>query len=106
MTGRVGAQPDQQLKPRITREMTELRENIFLSKNITCILQVTFAIVSRVGDRSKSAPRSGCPVSMSLEAVGDRWSLLIIRDLMVRGFTTFKQFQDGGEHIATNILAD
>ncbi|HZU43090.1 MAG TPA: helix-turn-helix domain-containing protein, partial [Terriglobales bacterium] len=43
---------------------------------------------------------------MSLEAVGDRWSLLIIRDLMVRGFTTFKQFQDGGEHIATNILAD
>lgn len=37
---------------------------------------------------------------------GDRWSLLIIRDLMVRGFRTFKQFQESGEGIATNILAD
>lgn len=50
--------------------------------------------------------RSGCPVSMSLEDFGDRWSLLIIRDLMVRGYTTFKQFQESGEGIATNILAD
>jgi len=37
---------------------------------------------------------------------GDRWSLLIIRDLMVRGFRTFKEFQTSGEGIATNILAD
>jgi DNA-binding HxlR family transcriptional regulator len=37
---------------------------------------------------------------------GDRWSLLIVRDLMVRGFRTFKQFQQSGEGIATNILAD
>jgi DNA-binding HxlR family transcriptional regulator len=37
---------------------------------------------------------------------GDRWSLLIIRDLMVRGFRTFKEFQESGEGIATNILAD
>lgn len=43
---------------------------------------------------------------MSLEVFGDRWSLLIVRDLMVRGFTTFKQFQEGGEGIATNILSD
>ena len=50
--------------------------------------------------------RSGCPVSISLEQFGDRWSLLIIRDLMVRGFRTFKEFQGSGEGIATNILAD
>ena len=50
--------------------------------------------------------RSGCPVSISLEIFGDRWSLLIIRDLMVRGFRTFKQFKESGEGIATNILAD
>jgi DNA-binding HxlR family transcriptional regulator len=50
--------------------------------------------------------RSGCPVSVSLEIFGDRWSLLIIRDLMVRGYRTFKQFQNSGEGIATNILAD
>ena len=50
--------------------------------------------------------RSGCPVSISLEIVGDRWSLLIVRDLMVRGYRTFKDFQQSGEGIATNILAD
>jgi DNA-binding HxlR family transcriptional regulator len=44
-------------------------------------------------------------VSISLERFGDRWSLLIIRDLMVRGFRTFKEFQESGEGIATNILA-
>ncbi len=45
-------------------------------------------------------------MSVSLEIFGDRWSLLIIRDLMVRGFRTFKEFQQSGEGIATNILAD
>ncbi|MGH9684789.1 MAG: winged helix-turn-helix transcriptional regulator [Candidatus Acidiferrales bacterium] len=50
--------------------------------------------------------RSGCPVSISLEMFGDRWSLLIIRDLMVRGFRTFTEFEKSGEGIATNILAD
>lgn len=37
--------------------------------------------------------------------LGDRWTLLVVRDLMVRGLTTFKQFQESGEGIATNILA-
>jgi DNA-binding HxlR family transcriptional regulator len=37
---------------------------------------------------------------------GDHWSLLIIRDLMVRGFRTFREFQESGEGISTNILAD
>jgi DNA-binding HxlR family transcriptional regulator len=45
-------------------------------------------------------------VSTSLDVVGDRWSLLIIRDLMVRGYRTFGEFQNSGEGIATNILAD
>jgi len=55
---------------------------------------------------ANSKRRSGCPVSISLERLGDRWSLLIIRDLMVRGFRAFKEFQESGEGIATNILAD
>jgi DNA-binding HxlR family transcriptional regulator len=50
--------------------------------------------------------RSGCPVSVSLEVFGDRWSLLIVRDLMVRGLRTFKEFQESGEGVASNILAD
>jgi DNA-binding HxlR family transcriptional regulator len=61
--------------------------------------------VSEVPGKPKRR-RSGCPVSVALEMFGDRWSLLIIRDLMVRGYRTFKEFQRSGEGIATNILAD
>ena len=56
--------------------------------------------------KAKPRPRSGCPVSTSLEIFGDRWSLLIVRDLMVRGYRKFKQFEHSGERIATNILSD
>ncbi len=59
-----------------------------------------------MAQKPKSKVRSGCPVSISLETIGDRWSLLIIRDLMVRGYHTYKQFLEAGEGIATNILAD
>jgi DNA-binding HxlR family transcriptional regulator len=62
--------------------------------------------VSILAAKSKSKRRSGCPVSISLEILGDRWTLLIIRDLMVRGRQTFKEFREGGEKIATNVLAE
>jgi DNA-binding HxlR family transcriptional regulator len=55
---------------------------------------------------SKAMPRSGCPVSVSLDLLGDRWSFLIVRDMMVRGYRTFREFQHSGEGIATNILTD
>jgi len=56
----------------------------------------------------KPAPdrRSGCPLNASVEMLGDRWSLLIVRDIMVRGYRTFKEFLSSDERIATNILAD
>lgn len=50
--------------------------------------------------------RSLCPLNASVEIMGDRWSLLIIRDMMLRGFNSYKQFLDSYEGIATNILAD
>ncbi len=50
--------------------------------------------------------RSGCPLNASVEMLGDRWSLLIVRDLMLRGFQTYKEFLESDEGIATNILAD
>lgn len=50
--------------------------------------------------------RSGCPVSAALELLGDRWTLLLVRDMMVRGCRTFREFQRAGEGIASNILAD
>jgi DNA-binding HxlR family transcriptional regulator len=54
----------------------------------------------------RSERRSGCPVSIALDLFGDRWSLLIVRDIMVRGYRTFREFQHSGEGIATNILSD
>jgi DNA-binding HxlR family transcriptional regulator len=65
-----------------------------------------FDSVSHVPAKSKSKRRSGCPVSVSLEIFGDTWSLLILRDLMVRGYRKFKEFHNAGEGIATNILSD
>src|SRR5467141_4198411 len=50
--------------------------------------------------------RSGFPLNASVEVLGDRWSLLIIRDMMLRGFRTYKEFLGSYERIATNILAD
>lgn len=50
--------------------------------------------------------RSDCPLNTTLEVLGDRWSLLIVRDLMFKGRTTYKDFLAGGEGIATNVLAD
>ncbi|HZW81252.1 MAG TPA: helix-turn-helix domain-containing protein, partial [Candidatus Deferrimicrobiaceae bacterium] len=50
--------------------------------------------------------RSECPLNASVEMLGDRWSLLIIRDMMLRGVHSYKEFLDCYEGIATNILAD
>ena len=50
--------------------------------------------------------RSGCPISIALELLGDTWSLLIVRDLMFKGRHTYNEFLTAGEGIATNILAD
>jgi DNA-binding HxlR family transcriptional regulator len=50
--------------------------------------------------------RSGCPLNASVEMLGDRWSLLIIRDMMLRGAKSYKEFLACYEGIATNILAD
>ena len=50
--------------------------------------------------------RSGCPLSIALEIFGDTWTLLILRDLLFKRATTFKDFQASEERIASNILAD
>jgi len=50
--------------------------------------------------------RSACPVTFALNMFGDKWSLLIVRDLMFRGRTTYGEFLGAGEGISTNILAN
>ena len=49
--------------------------------------------------------RSGCPISSALDVVGDKWSLLIIRDMLVKHKKTFKEISDSDEKIAPSILS-
>jgi DNA-binding HxlR family transcriptional regulator len=56
--------------------------------------------------KKKPPRRSSCPINVSLEIFGDRWSLLIVRDLILRSYRTYKEFLSSEEGIATNILAE
>ncbi len=52
-------------------------------------------------------PRSGCPINATIEVIGDRWSLLVLRDVMFGNRRHFRELQKHSEEgIASNILAD
>lgn len=55
--------------------------------------------------KTKQERRSDCPINFALQAFGDSWSLLIIRDIVYFGKKTYGEFLESDEHIATNILA-
>ena len=63
----------------------------------TCKMQVT--------GRLPKGSRSSCPAACALDIAGDRWTLLIVRDLL-RGRDTYTRLADSDEKIPTNILAD
>ena len=50
-------------------------------------------------------PRSGCPIANALDIVGDRWTLIVLRDLLT-GKSRYSEFLESPERITTNILAD
>ena len=50
--------------------------------------------------------RSDCPISTALDIFGDKWTMLIVRDLMFKGKRSYGEFLNSEEKIATNILAD
>lgn len=58
------------------------------------------------GSNAKTNLRSGCPVSLGLDVFGDRWTLLIVRDLMFSGKRHYREMLVSDEHISSNILAD
>ena len=60
--------------------------------------QTTSSVINKVR-------RSPCPVSCALDILGDRWTLLVIRDLIL-GRTRFKEFALSPERIPTNILSE
>ncbi len=53
-----------------------------------------------------SERRSNCPVTFALDSYGDKWSLLILRDVLFLGKRTYREFAESDEKIATNILAN
>ena len=57
------------------------------------------------GGKIGETGRSPCPVSCSLDLLGDKWTLLVVRDLLL-GKTTYTEFQKSPEGIPTNILAE
>jgi len=56
--------------------------------------------------KNKKRYRSHCPINFAQETFGDKWSLLIIRDLMFKGKKYYGEFLNSDEKISTNILAD
>jgi DNA-binding HxlR family transcriptional regulator len=50
--------------------------------------------------------RSHCPINFTLEHFGDKWSLLIIRDLMFKGKRHYNEFLEAGEKVSTSVLGD
>jgi DNA-binding HxlR family transcriptional regulator len=85
------------------------------SRNVNCELQVTDVIDTLPGvnrDRGKpvrikaSGRRSPCPISCTLDVLGDKWTLLVIRDLMWRDKRLYSEFLQSPEGIPTSVLAE
>ncbi len=57
-------------------------------------------------DPSSEPRRSDCPISFALEIFGDRWTLIVLRDLMLRSRRRYRELLEGDEGIATNVLAE
>src|SRR3546814_15422152 len=53
-----------------------------------------------------NAHRSGCPINLTLEVLGDKWSLLILRDMMFGNRRHFRELLRSQERISSHILAD
>lgn len=54
----------------------------------------------------KPNPRSHCPIAFSLDILGDRWTLVVLRDLVIKGKRFFKEILEAEEGIASNILTE
>jgi DNA-binding HxlR family transcriptional regulator len=60
---------------------------------------------NQMAEKGRAPKRSPCPVAFSLDIFGDRWTLLVIRDLFF-GRTRFKEFAASAEGIPTNVLTE
>ncbi|MEE9375443.1 MAG: helix-turn-helix domain-containing protein [Rhizobiaceae bacterium] len=62
--------------------------------------------VRKIMSLKRKKHETGCPIAHGLDVFGDRWTLLILRDMMLHGKKTYGEFQSSPEQIATNVLAD
>lgn len=72
---------------------------------VTRLKQTSKGIKAQKNTAAGDFPRSPCAVACTLDLVGDKWSLLVVRDLL-RGNVTYGELQKSPEGIPTNILAD
>ena len=59
-----------------------------------------------MGKAKDSSRQSGCPVAYSLDVFGDKWTLVVIRDMLMAGKRHYGEFLESPERIASNVLAD
>lgn len=77
------------------------------NNKVACFLQVDgIKLILLLVNDKKLKKWIGCPIRYGMGVFGDKWSLLIIRDLMFKGKKYFGEFHDSEEEISTNILAD
>lgn len=72
---------------------------------VFCKYKDLLAPMPKPSPAAKSAPRSTCPIACALDLLGDRWTLVIVRDLFL-GKSRYGAFSESAEGIPTNILAD
>lgn len=73
---------------------------------VTCFSQVEGYPYRMSSSECPAGARSDCPIANILDLLGDRWTLLVIRDLLVLGKHRFGELLESPEGIPTNILAD
>jgi DNA-binding HxlR family transcriptional regulator len=59
-----------------------------------------------MGKAKDNCRQSGCPVAYSLDLFGDKWTLVVIRDMLMTGKRHYGEFLESPERIASNVLAD
>lgn len=69
-------------------------------------LQLASDYETKMSEEETYKPRSQCPITNVLDIVGDRWTLAVVRDMLLLGKHEYKEFLEGQDGIATNILAD
>jgi DNA-binding HxlR family transcriptional regulator len=79
---------------------------VALCKQLTCS-ETDFILQAVLEKNMRDSHRSGCPINLTLEILGDRWSLIVLRDMMFGNRRHFRELLTKSEEgIASNILAD